>query len=360
MDEIWVELKDHRYPIRIKPGLLNDHQLWESLTLGNPIVIVSNDTVAGLYLKRLVATFKDCNIFSITLPDGEQYKTWSSIERVVQGLADRRAGRNTTLIALGGGVVGDLTGFAAACYMRGITYIQVPTSLLAQVDAAVGGKTAINFEQSKNLVGAFHQPHAVLIDPEVLLTLSEREFRAGLAEVIKYAAINDAPLFARLEQTVDALLARELTVLSEIIARCCRNKAEIVMHDEKELGERALLNFGHSFGHALEAITGYTSLLHGEAVAIGMALAGKLSMQLGLATQKDVERLFVLLRRFGLPMHIPDAITPDQVLERMRLDKKNRDGKLRLVLWREPGKAEVVTGIEDKVIEQTLVNSRMS
>ena len=284
----------------------------------------------------------------------EAHKTLDSAARVFAALAELKASRDATIVALGGGVIGDLAGFAAACWMRGIAFVQMPTTLLAMVDSSVGGKTAVDLAQGKNLVGAFHQPRAVVVDTGTLATLPERELRAGLAEVVKYAALGDAAFFAWLEQHADALLARDTQVLAEAIATCCRQKAGIVSRDETEQGERALLNFGHTFGHALETATGYGVLLHGEAIAIGMVLAARLSAQLGRAPPVDTERLRALLERFGLPVLPPPGVDAGQLLELMRLDKKNLSGRLRLVLWRGVARAEVVGDVDEAAVRAVI------
>jgi 3-dehydroquinate synthase len=294
---------------------------------------------------------------SLSLPDGEAHKTLDSAARVFAALADLKASRDATIVALGGGVVGDLAGFAAACWMRGIAFVQVPTTLLAMVDSSVGGKTAVDLAQGKNLVGAFHQPRAVLIDTDTLATLPERELRAGFAEVIKYGALGDADFFAWLEHDAQALLARDAAALSQAIAHCCAQKAGIVARDETEQGERALLNLGHTFGHALETLTGYGVLLHGEAIAIGMTLAARLSARLGRAPAHDTRRLVALLERFGLPTHLPAGVDAGQLIDLMQLDKKNVSGRLRLILWRGVGQAEIVPDVDTAAIHALLADA---
>ena len=264
------------------------------------------------------------------------------------------ASRDATIVALGGGVIGDLAGFAAACWMRGIAFVQIPTTLLAMVDSSVGGKTAVNLPQGKNLVGAFHQPRAVVIDTSTLATLPDRELRSGIAEVVKYAAIADVEFFAWLEANADALLARDAQALAHAIAVSCRQKAGVVARDETEQGERALLNFGHTFGHALEAVAGYGQLLHGEAIAIGMCLAAKLSATRNLAPREDFDRLRGLLQTFGLPTEVPGGVDFDAVVAAMRLDKKNVSGRLRLILWRGVGRAEIVGDVAEDDIRGVL------
>jgi 3-dehydroquinate synthase len=354
VDEIGVELGARRYPIYIGAGLLADHARWRGLLPGRHVLIVSNDTVAPLYLQRVTAGLHDATFSTLILPDGETHKTLDSAARIFAALAALKASRDACVIALGGGVIGDLTGFAAACWMRGIAFLQMPTTLLAMVDSSVGGKTGVNLAQGKNLVGAFHQPCAVVIDTDTLATLPERELRAGCAEIVKYGVLGDADFFAWLQSNAEALLARDPATLAKAIATSCRHKAAIVARDETEQGERALLNFGHTFAHALETASGYGVLLHGEAVAIGMVLAARLSTQLGRAPTADAESLATLLARFGLPTALPAALEPDALIALMRLDKKNLSGRLRLILWRGIGNAEIVPDVDTEVIKAVL------
>lgn len=340
--ELVVELGARRYPIRIGRGLLDQPACWRDLIAGSQVLVVSNETVAPWYLARVREALRDKTLASLLLPDGEAHKTLDTVARVFDALAAMPAHRDVTVLALGGGVVGDVAGFAAACWMRGVAYVQVPTSLLAMVDSSVGGKTGVNLAQGKNLIGAFHQPRAVVIDTDTLATLPPRELNAGFAEVVKYGAIGDPALFAWLEAHAEALRARDPALLAQAIAACCRHKAAIVVRDETEQGERALLNFGHTFGHALESVTGYGVLLHGEAVAIGMCLAAHLSSALGRAPLSDAERLAALLARFDLPTTLPSGIDADTLLASLRLDKKHRSGRLRFILWRGVGRAELV------------------
>jgi 3-dehydroquinate synthase len=291
---------------------------------------------------------------TLVLPAGEAHKNLDAVAKVLDALAQLGATRDACVLALGGGVVGDIAGFAAACWMRGIDFVQFPTTLLAMVDSSVGGKTGVDHPAGKNLIGAFHQPRAVIADLDTLATLPDRELRAGLAEVVKTACIGDADFFAWLEAHVDALLARDADALTHAVVTCCRFKAGVVMRDEREHGERALLNFGHTFGHALEAEAGYGTLLHGEAVAIGMILAARLSTRLGMAHDADIERLRVLLQRIGLPTELPPGMAPDALLARMRLDKKNRAGALRLILWRGIGQAEIAENVDADAIRIVL------
>ena len=327
---------------------------------GRQALVVTNDVVAPLYLERVLAALGDARlaVSSLVLPDGEAHKTLDAAARVFAALASLKASRDATIVALGGGVIGDVAGFAAACWMRGIAVVQVPTTLLAMVDSSVGGKTGIDLPQGKNLVGAFHQPRAVIADTDTLATLPERELRAGLGEVVKYGALGDAAFFAWLERHVDALLARDAATLTAAIAACCRHKAAIVARDETESGERALLNFGHTFGHALETAGGYHGLLHGEAIAIGMVLAARLSVRLDMAAGADGARLTDLLRRCGLPTALPDGTDTARLLELMRLDKKNVSGQLRLILWRGIGRAEIAQGVDERAILAVLDEAR--
>jgi 3-dehydroquinate synthase len=309
--------------------------------------VISNTTVAPLYLPRIEAGLHGLRWSPFLLDDGEAHKTFANVGRALAALAELGATRDACVIALGGGVVGDLAGFSAACWMRGIDFIQMPTTLLAMVDSSVGGKTGVNLPAGKNLVGAFHQPRAVVADLDTLATLPEREYRAGLAEVVKGAAIGDAAFFAWLEQHAAALAAREHASVLQAIARKVQYKAGVVARDETEQGERALLNLGHTFGHAIETAGNYTAVLHGEGVAIGMRLAAQLSERLGLSQPADSARLQRLLEQLGLPTTIPSGMDAQRLLERMRLDKKNSAGQLRLILWRGIGRAEIVAGVAE-------------
>ena len=356
--ELTVELGARSYPIAIGAGLINDATRLAQSVRGRHALIVSNEVVAPLYLDRVAAAIRagreKVQISRLMLADGEAHKTLASVAQVFDALADVKANRDATIVALGGGVVGDLAGFAAACWMRGIAFVQVPTTLLAMVDSSVGGKTAVDLPQGKNLVGAFHQPRAVIIDTDTLATLPARELRAGFAEVIKYGALGDAAFFTWLERHADALLAREAEPLASTIAHCCRQKAGIVTRDETEQGERALLNLGHTFGHAIETAMGYGGLLHGEAVGVGMVLAARLSANLGRAPADDTQRLIALLERFGLPTAIPSGLDADRLIGLMQLDKKNLSGSLRLILWRGIGQADIVPDVDVAAIRAVL------
>jgi 3-dehydroquinate synthase len=354
VQEISVELGARRYPIRIGHGLIAQPDRWRDAVRGRHVLLISDQNVAPLYAAGVLEALEGYVASKIAFPAGELSKSFEACEAVFDTLAEMGASRDATVIALGGGVIGDLAGFAAACWMRGIAFVQIPTTLLAMVDSSVGGKTAVNLPQGKNLVGAFHQPRAVVIDTSTLATLPDRELRSGIAEVVKYGAIADTEFFAWLEANADALLARDAHALAHAIAVSCRQKAGVVARDETEQGERALLNFGHTFGHALEAVSGYGQLLHGEAIAVGMSLAAKLSATMNLAPREDFDRLHTLLRAFGLPTDVPGAIDIDAVIAAMRLDKKNISGRLRLILWRGVGCAEIVNDVAEDAIRGVL------
>ncbi|THD09816.1 3-dehydroquinate synthase [Metallibacterium scheffleri] len=344
--EIEVRLGARGYSIRIGRGLLDDATLWRPLLRGRHALIVTNTSVAPLYQARLQPALADLHWRALALPDGEAHKTLASVARIWDALAELGATRDACILALGGGVVGDMAGFAAACWMRGIDCVQMPTTLLAMVDSAVGGKTGVDHAAGKNLIGAFHQPRLVLADLATLDTLPPREYRAGLAEIVKIGALGDAAFLAQLEHDPMALNAREDAALTHAIAHACAYKAGVVMRDETEQGERALLNFGHSFAHALETVTGYSTLLHGEAVAIGMVLAARLSARLGHAPMADAQRLAALLHALDLPTQPPPGLDADALLAAMRLDKKNRAGTLRLILWRGAGQAFIAADVD--------------
>jgi 3-dehydroquinate synthase len=343
MQTLQVDLGDRSYPIHIGTGLLGTSELVAPYVRGSQVMIVSNETVAPLYLEKTRQMFAGFRTEAVILPDGEQYKTLAVWERIFDALLGQRFDRSCTLVALGGGVVGDMTGFAAACYQRGVDFIQIPTTLLSQVDSSVGGKTGVNHPLGKNMIGAFHQPRCVIADTETLNTLDDRQLSAGLAEVIKYGLINDLPFFDWLESNMEALLRRDPEALAYAIARSCQDKADIVAADEKESGRRALLNLGHTFGHAIETGMGYGEWLHGEAVATGMVLAAELSAQLGWLDSAVVERIRSLLRKARLPVVAPKALSSDRFLELMAVDKKVQDGKLRLVLMKGLGESLITS-----------------
>ena len=347
-----VDLGERSYPIVIGSGLLGGGFDLSGYLTGKDCLVVSNETVAPLYFAALKQGLGDCIIHTIDLADGESFKTMASVESVVDRLVSSRANRDTTVIALGGGVVGDIAGFAAACYMRGVAFIQVPTTLLAQVDSSVGGKTGVNHPEGKNLIGAFHQPQVVLIDTDTLKTLPDRELRSGLAEVIKHGAICDAEFFVWLEANMDALLAKDAKALAHAIKRSCEIKAAVVSEDEKEQGKRALLNFGHTFGHAIENCLGYGEWLHGEAVAAGMVMAAHLS---GLG-QEEVGRLRDLIVAAGLPIIAP-AISADELRAAMGMDKKVQNKALRFVLLKSIGEAFVTSEYSESPLNEVLLRA---
>lgn len=344
MIELQVDLGARAYPIRIGSGLLSDPAVWAPVLSSGSVGVVSNETVAPLYLDTLVRTLRGLgkSVTTIVLPDGERYKNWEILNLIFDGLLTARCDRKTTLIALGGGVVGDMTGFAAATYQRGIAFVQAPTTLLAQVDSSVGGKTGINHPLGKNMLGAFHQPSAVIMDLATLSTLPERELSAGLAEIIKHGAMADAAYFDWLEANMPALRRRDLAALTHAIKRSCEIKADVVRQDERESGLRAMLNFGHTFGHAIEAGLGYGSWLHGEAVAAGMVQAADLSQRLGLLDAGEALRLRQLVEAAGLPSFAPAFDVP-QWLELMAVDKKADAGALRFILLERLGAARITT-----------------
>ncbi|MGS2723114.1 3-dehydroquinate synthase [Porticoccus sp. GXU_MW_L64] len=359
MRTLTVDLADRSYPIHIGTALLADPGSYSPYIRGQRVCVVSNTAVAPLYLAGLKNALGAYQVDEVILPDGEPYKNLDTLNRVFTTLLEKQHNRQTTLIALGGGVVGDMTGFAAACYQRGVDFIQVPTTLLAQVDSSVGGKTAVNHPMGKNMIGAFYQPRAVIIDTDVLASLPEREYVAGVAEVIKYGAINDGDFFQWLEENSQQLLNRDRQALVYAIECSCRNKADIVSQDEREGGVRALLNFGHTFGHAIEAAGEYKEWLHGEAVAAGMVMAADLSVRLGWLPAEQLERLSQLIQRFGLPVAAPLHFPTDQLLELMAVDKKATDGGLRLVLLKAIGDAVVTTDYHRDQLCETLNSIRI-
>lgn len=346
MQTLTVELGTRSYPIYIGADLLDNPELFIPYLAGRQVMIVTNTTVAPLYLAQVQALFADYHCEAVLLPDGEEYKTLEVWNQIMDALLTARFNRQVTIVALGGGVVGDMAGFAAAAYQRGVRFIQVPTSLLSQVDSSVGGKTGVNHPLGKNMIGAFYQPHSVIIDTNTLNTLDDRQLRAGIAEVIKYGLIRDIGFFDWLEANITGLLQRDPPVLIEAIKRCCQNKAEVVAADELEHGQRALLNLGHTFGHAIETGMGYGVWLHGEAVAAGMAMAAALSKRLGWIQEADYQRILALINRAGLPIAPPHELTGQQFLQLMAVDKKVLDGKLRLVLLQDIGQAVVTSNFD--------------
>ncbi len=353
MEQITVSLEERSYPITIAAGLFEDPAAFWPLRSGDSAMVVTNTTLAPLYLESVSRqlTTAGVNVDQVILPDGEQYKTLSVLEQIFSALLEKPHGRDTTLIALGGGVIGDMTGFAAACYQRGVRFIQIPTTLLSQVDSSVGGKTAVNHPLGKNMIGAFYQPASVIIDTSCLKTLPARELSSGLAEVIKYGIILDSVFFQWLEENIEKLLALDEQALGWCIRRCCELKAEVVAADERESGVRAWLNLGHTFGHAIEAHMGYGNWLHGEAVAAGMVMAARTAEGCNGFTAAETARIIALLERAGLPVTGPREMTAAQYLPHMMRDKKVLAGELRLVLPLSLGKAEVRGGVShDSVI----------
>lgn len=347
MQKMVVSLGERSYPITIAAGLFSESASYWPLTAHQSVMVVTNETIAPLYLQTVLAQLAalGINADSVVLPDGEQYKSLTVLDTVFTALLEKPHGRDTTLIALGGGVIGDMAGFAAASYQRGVRFIQMPTTLLSQVDSSVGGKTAVNHPLGKNMIGAFYQPASVVIDLDCLATLPARELSSGLAEVIKYGVILDYAFFEWLEENIDALRRLDQEALAYCIRRCCELKAEIVAADEREQGNRALLNLGHTFGHAIEAHMGYGNWLHGEAVAAGMVMAARTAEQLGTFGASLTERLVALLLRAGLPVNGPQQMSAEDYLPHMMRDKKVLSGELRLVLPTDLGKAEVRSGV---------------
>lgn len=352
-DTVAIALEDRSYEIRIGSGLLEDPRSYDGLPTA-AAMIVTNTTVGPLYAQRLIGTLRQRHrrVDVLELPDGEEHKDWSTLNLIFDRLLASACDRRTTLYALGGGVIGDMTGFAAACYMRGVPFVQVPTTLLAQVDSSVGGKTAINHPLGKNMIGAFYQPLRVIADLDTLASLPDRELRAGLAEIIKYGPIADAAFMTWLESSIDALLSRDMNALRHAVRRSCEIKAHVVGADEREAGLRAILNFGHTFGHAIEAGLGYGAWLHGEAVGCGMVMAADLSARLGRLTAADAKRIVALVERAGLPTRGPD-LGSERYLELMRVDKKAEGGEIRFVVIDAMGRASV-TPAPDAVVREVL------
>ncbi len=354
MKTLVVDLGARSYPIYIGAGLLERGDLLASHIAGRRVLIVTNDRVAPLYLDTVAAGLQRFAPVTVVMPDGERYKTLGDLNRIFDALLEHRCDRRTTLVALGGGVVGDMAGFAAATYQRGVPFIQVPTTLLAQVDSSVGGKTGVNHPLGKNMIGAFHQPRCVVVDTSTLDTLPDTELSAGLAEVIKYGLIHDREFFVWLENNIDSLLARDSEALAFAIERSCSDKAAVVAADETERGQRALLNLGHTFGHAIETGMGYGSWLHGEAVATGMVVAAELSHRLGWLGAHDAERVRALVMHARLPTQVPAELDAGRMLELMSVDKKVEDGRLRLVLLTAIGNAVISADVPAAAITETL------
>lgn len=352
MNTILMNLEERSYPIYIGSDLLSEKDLLQKHVVGEQVMIVSQPPVASHYIEKIKAAFVNHHCDEVIIDDGEANKTLSTWQRILSELIKKHHHRDTTLIALGGGVTGDITGFAAACYQRGVNYIQIPTTLLAQVDASVGGKTAVNLPNGKNMVGAFYQPKAVFIDINTLNTLPEREFRAGIAEIIKAALLYDESFFCWLEENLSLLLAKDNAKLTEAIERAVQVKANIVAADEKEqTGLRALLNLGHTFAHAIETVTEYKMFLHGEAVAIGLCLAAKLSFQRGTLSEDEANRIINIITAVKLPTQIPSSTNREQLLAAIKLDKKISDGKLVFILLDGIGAAQKVTDITKQELE---------
>ncbi|EAA9688425.1 3-dehydroquinate synthase [Salmonella enterica] len=362
MERITVTLGERSYPITIAAGLFNEPASFLPLKSGDQVMLVTNETLAPLYLDKVRGVLQRAgvNVDSVILPDGERYKSLTVLDTVFTALLKKPHGRDTTLVALGGGVIGDLTGFAAASYQRGVRFIQVPTTLLSQVDSSVGGKTAVNHPLGKNMIGAFYQPASVVVDLDCLKTLPARELASGLAEVIKYGIILDADFFTWLEGNLDALLRLNGPAMAYCIRRCCELKAEVVAADEREAGLRALLNLGHTFGHAIEAEMGYGNWLHGEAVAAGMVMAACTSERLGQFSSADTQRIIALLRRAGLPVIGPREMSAQAYLPHMLRDKKVLAGELRLVLPLAIGKSEVRGGVSHEVVLSAIADCQQA
>jgi len=354
MKNLLVELGDRSYPIYIGSGLLQQPELLQKHITSKQVLVVTNSTVAPLYLATVVNNLAGHTVAQVILPDGEQYKTLEQVNTIFDVLLAEKFSRNATLIALGGGVIGDMGGFAAACYQRGIAFLQIPTTLLAQVDSSVGGKTGVNHPLGKNMIGAFYQPQCVIADADVLDTLNDRELSAGLAEVIKYGLIRDLTFFEWLEANIGRLAARDKTALAYAIEQSCLNKAAIVAEDETETGVRATLNLGHTFGHAIETGMGYGTYLHGEAVAIGTCQAADLSRRKGWLSEADVARIIALFTAANLPVTPPAQLASERFVELMTVDKKNVDGKIRLILLKRIGAATLPDYVDQALLEETL------
>jgi 3-dehydroquinate synthase len=353
MQTLEVDLGDRSYPIYIGSDLLSQPQLLIPHIHGNQVMVVTNTTVAPLYLEKIRMHLAGYQYNEVILPDGEQFKTLDVLAKIYDALLENRHNRSTTLIALGGGVIGDMAGYAAASYQRGVNFIQIPTTLLSQVDSSVGGKTGVNHPLGKNMIGAFHQPQCVIADITTLCTLPERELSAGLAEVVKYGLICDLPFYGWLQENMPALVSRKPEALIEAVYRSCKDKARVVSQDERESGIRAILNLGHTFGHAIETAQGYGNWLHGEAVGVGMMLAAEMSKRKGWLAQDDLDMLKAMLERGGVPVN-PPPMTQQQFINLMAVDKKVIDGQLRLVLLKSIGEAIVTSNVSEQELRETL------
>lgn len=358
MNTFKVHLGKRSYPIYINEGLLENSQILKKHVHGDSVFIISNQKVAPLYLDKVSASCTDYKTTTFIIPDGEKYKNLGTIDTIYSSLLENKIDRNTTLIALGGGVVGDIAGFAAATYQRGVNFIQMPTTLLAQVDSSVGGKTGVNHALGKNMIGAFYQPQCVIADLKTLETLNKRELSAGIAEIIKYGLISDANFFTWLENNINQLLERDSNSLAYAVHHSCKNKAQIVAEDEFEVsGKRALLNYGHTFGHAIETGVGYGNWLHGEAVACGMVMAANLSLKIGWLSEKDFLRIVNIVTNARLPTKPPKEVSSNELLKLMAVDKKSRAGKLQLVLLNNLGSAILTQDFSKELLDEVLSES---
>jgi 3-dehydroquinate synthase len=353
-ETLQVDLGERSYPIYIGAGLLGDAAYYRPHIPGRQVMVVTNETVAPLYLERTLGALEEFDSRTTILPDGERYKTLDIWQKIFDELLSSRFNRQCTVVALGGGVIGDMAGFAAACYQRGVHFVQVPTTLLAQVDSSVGGKTGVNHPLGKNMIGAFYQPRCVIADTDTLITLDNRQLSAGIAEIIKYSLINDPDFFAWLENNMEQLMARDPVVLAYAIQRSCRDKADIVAADELEAGQRALLNLGHTFGHAIETGVGYGEWLHGEAVGAGICMAAKFSAALGWLTAEEERRIVDLVGRASLPIVPPDSLDANQFIDLMSVDKKVMNGRLRLVLLKGIGGSLITDDFDSNLLRTTL------
>jgi 3-dehydroquinate synthase len=354
MQTLTVELGDRSYPIYIGPGLLNNPDLITPFIKGKSTVTVSNEKVAPLYMDTVQQSLDGLKNCQVVLPDGERFKTLEVLDQIFSGMLENQCDRRTTLLALGGGVVGDMGGFAAACYQRGVNFIQIPTTLLSMVDSSVGGKTGVNHPMGKNMIGAFYQPQCVLIDTDTLRTLDDRELSAGLAEVIKYGLIGDTEFLGWLTENMPALMARDTDALAYAIYRSCQNKATVVAADEREAGQRALLNLGHTFGHAIETGMGYGNWLHGEAVATGTVMAAELSQKMGWLSEADLDSVKQIFIQANLPVEPPASLSADEFMQHMSRDKKVQDGVLSLVLLRQLGEAVLTSDYDPQALRAVL------